>query len=146
MIDPRIIWQAPDGSIAITTPALPAREGEKETAWLDRVAARTWQGAPSLAGHAFVAVVEASAVPSRRFRNAWRWDGSALVLDLEAAKLLLAAEVGLRSKAPAAKVSRILAAISAAKTVKDLEAAAVAEGWTTALGVAHASGHPGEDM
>lgn len=145
MNQPRIIWQAPDGSIAVSIPCSPVRDGETETAYLERVAARVKNATPSLAAHQMVAVVEASTLPSRRFRNAWRWVAGAITPDLGKAKALLEAEIPLRTKASPAKVARIRSGITTSTSVVALEAVAVAEGWKTPLVVASA-GDAGEDI
>jgi hypothetical protein len=67
----RIIWQMPDGSISITVPCSPVREGESEQEYLDRVASRC-----KPVGATRIADVEKSEIPSDRdFRNAWCWNG-----------------------------------------------------------------------
>jgi len=46
----KIVWQMPDGSIRITTPCAVRIDGEAESAYLDRVAARTQSALPDLSG------------------------------------------------------------------------------------------------
>lgn len=106
MSDKRIIFENVDGSLAIVIPVAPAREGELETLWLNRIAAESKpQGATQKA------IIDKSELPYadsgnttviedyvldkdtglvskapvkdkiRAFRGSWRWSGGAIVVD-----------------------------------------------------------------
>jgi hypothetical protein len=107
----RLVWLAPDGTVRVSVPATPRLSGEEaDAAYIARVAARLQEATPSLAVCTLAAVVKEKELPSARFRNAWRVRGSAVVVDLDAARTLLEAEVPLRRRASPAKVARIRAA------------------------------------
>lgn len=168
----RIVWQAPDGSIHITTPLEPrlvvdvrgqlpkwwkadilpmpldlmqetldrfSREGtaytltlETDKSYLDRTAGIAKRAAV-LRDCVRLPDVQVTDIPSRRFRHAWRWANGKIVPDLNLAKQLLLAEIPLRSKASAAKLSRIRGACQNAKTVEELESSCAQEGWLTPI-------------
>lgn len=63
----RIIFQMPDGNVRVCIPAHGHRPDESEDQWLDRIANLS---APL--GAIRLANTEATELPSRRFRGAWR--------------------------------------------------------------------------
>src|SRR5690554_1243761 len=71
----RLVYQTPDGGVAIVQPG-PRRMDEDETAWLTRVADRCCSE-----GCQFVAVMDDSELPERKYRDAWVWDGQRVVVD-----------------------------------------------------------------
>lgn len=71
----RLIFAMPDGSVHVTEPG-PARPGEAEPVWLDRVARKC---CPE--GGKLVAVMDESELPDRTHRDAWVWDGQRIVID-----------------------------------------------------------------
>ncbi len=118
--------------------------------------------APEMMAHAFAqwkqtanpewlpaTIAPAGPLPSKRFRDAWRADPVAGVrVDLDAAKALIEAEIPFRGKANAAKVGRVRAGVTKAKTATELEAVVTAEGWKTAIVArpADAGAADGEDL
>lgn len=90
----RIVWQSPDGSLRITVPVEPPLEGESESAYLDRIALRTLNAVPSLADCVRLPDVDASELPSRRFRSCWRPNvRRSVAVDVPLARAQLLAEV-----------------------------------------------------
>ena len=89
----RIVLQKPDGSILVVTPAADVVEGETETEYLDRIAARTLAAVPSFAGCVRLADVELSDIPGRRFREAWRQVGGGIGVDLPSARSIVMADL-----------------------------------------------------
>lgn len=115
----RIVFQAPDGSIAIVNPVEPIQVPESVEAWLDRVAARAVNASiprrdpeketqaeyraridrlkasgEILAGYARVAVRDVDEFPkSRRFRDLWRHIGGHVYTDEVLAREKLLAEL-----------------------------------------------------
>lgn len=90
-MDKRIVWQNPDGSIALTTPCAPTVAGESEADYLARVATRT-KSELVAAGYMspkaqWVGVVdgEVHRTADRYFRNAWAWTG-AVSIDMPKAR------------------------------------------------------------
>ena len=100
----RIVFQHPDGSLAIVNPVEPIQPPESVEAWLDRIAARAvaasiprpkenepeWEylvrinslkvTGEILAGYTRIATLDVADFPAtRRFRNAWRYDGNGKV-------------------------------------------------------------------
>ena len=90
-----IVWELPDGTLALTTPgdALPLLPGETEAQRLDRVAAETLARSPFLALAVRRPNVDRAALPSRRWRNAWRRVAGNIVPQPNAARALRRAEV-----------------------------------------------------
>lgn len=75
--EPRILWQMPGGVIAVTVPCAPMQDGESETAYLDRIAAKAKpEGAVRLPN-----IDTADLPPSREFRNQWRFRGGKVQVD-----------------------------------------------------------------
>ena len=106
MSNKRIIFEMPDGSIAITVPASPLRKDETEAEYLDRIAVKARPNGATQVGiidkdelpHADPAdttVIEnyvldeatetVSKQPAadriRAFRNSWRWNGTGIEVD-----------------------------------------------------------------
>lgn len=78
-----IVWQKPDGSLAITIPADP-------TADIESVAAHAQNADPSLSDCVRLDNVES--LPNRRFRNCWRYNEK-IEVDIDLAKQQVLAEV-----------------------------------------------------
>lgn len=87
MTTKRLVWKKPDGSIAFTVPVEPARAGESEAAYLDRIAARCLASDPGLAGATRLPDHDHADLAALGFmkQNAWAWDGAAVKVN--AAKL-----------------------------------------------------------
>lgn len=91
----RIIYDTPDGGVAVIIPAPDGRRvGESLADWLTRVAAKVVP--PGATG---VRVIEAADLPPRRFRRAWKRILNAVDVDLPLARLLLLAAVRERRNA-----------------------------------------------
>lgn len=84
----RIVWRKPDGSLVITIPASPRRDGESDEAYLDRVAARVLEATPSLRDAERVRdIATADLLPiDRTFRDAWAIDGDGIGVDMNRAR------------------------------------------------------------
>lgn len=84
----RIVWRKPDGSLVITIPASPRRDGESDEAYLDRVAARVLETTPSMRDAERVRdIATADLLPiDRTFRDAWAIDGDAIAVDMSRAR------------------------------------------------------------
>jgi hypothetical protein len=84
----RIVWRLPDGSIVITVPASPRRDGESDDAYLDRIAARVQEATPSMRDAERVRdIATADLLPvDRTFRDAWAIDGDAIAVDMSRAR------------------------------------------------------------
>jgi hypothetical protein len=89
----RIVLQKPDGSILVVTPAGETIDGETETEYLDRIAARTLAAVPSFAGCVRLADVALADIPGRRFRAAWRQAGGGIGVDLPSARSIVMADM-----------------------------------------------------
>jgi hypothetical protein len=90
----RIIFQGPDGSLAVVTPVESIRIPESVEAFINRVAARAAAVDPSLAGYTRIAVVDVSRLPAtRRFRDQWRHIGGQVYTDEVLARAKLLAEL-----------------------------------------------------
>ena len=86
----RIIFTGPDGVATVLIPAYNdkttgQRPGETEAAYLDRVVARNMETGV-LSQAATFRVVEETELPTRYYRNAWRFNGTAIVHDMPAAR------------------------------------------------------------
>lgn len=64
-----IVWQNPDGSLAITVPCLPPNEGETETEWLDRIAAKS-----VVPGAIKLPYMDHTALPTE-YPDCWHYEG-----------------------------------------------------------------------
>lgn len=85
MTTKRILVTRPDGGLSVFTPAPGGqRPGESEADWLARVAAK----AVAAVGGASHRIVEAAALPAKRWRNAWQDTGAAVVVGLVRARLI----------------------------------------------------------
>lgn len=93
MTTKRILWQRPSGEVLVFTPVEPPLEGEPESAYLDRVALRAFNAVPALADCTRRPNVETTALPPRRWRDAWRWLAGSLQVDLGVAHRLRKDEI-----------------------------------------------------
>lgn len=85
-----IVWENGDGTIAITHPLEPMLDGETETDYLDRIAAKLQTEIPDqFAALEYETVESTNMPPSRRFRAAWRLGENAVATDVPLAKALL---------------------------------------------------------
>lgn len=85
----QIVWENPDGTLEVTVPVRPQQAGESETDYLTAIATRSQ---PS--GATRINDVESTALPDRRWRDAWRNDGGGdLEENLTAAKTTKTAEI-----------------------------------------------------
>lgn len=93
-MDKRVICIMPDNSIVICIVAIgkkgsmPMFDGENEDDYLLRVAKRDVNAS-------LYFVVDANDLPLYRWRNAWSWDGSNIIIDIEKAKNLRLEELKL---------------------------------------------------
>lgn len=91
-----IVFSAVNGEVHIYMPVMQQEDGESETDYLARVAARTLQSDPKLAGCVREADVEVADLPPRRWRNAWRHAGGMLLVVLASARLIRRQELSAR--------------------------------------------------
>jgi hypothetical protein len=80
-----IVWQQPDGSLAIASPVEPIAPGETVDAYLDRARAQAEKN-PDFAGFVHLGNVNGADVPQDDYFEAFRWDGKAVVIDLDHAR------------------------------------------------------------
>lgn len=83
----RLIYTNADGGVSIVVPNPHAqRDGESDADFLARLAAREIANGAAASAADF-AVVEGDPRPSSRaFRNAWKWDGAAIKVNMPAAR------------------------------------------------------------
>ena len=86
----RIIFTGPSGVAAVLIPAYNdkitgQRPGETEAAYLDRVIARNMETSVLSPAVPF-RVIEDTELPTRDYRDAWRFNGTAVVHDMPAAR------------------------------------------------------------
>ncbi len=115
-----IIWELPDGTIAVTVPVGPIPTEMTEAEYLDEIAAAAAPALPD--GTVRRGEVETKDVPARRrWRNAWRHDGSKVVEDLTAAKAVKAAELAAeRDALVKVKVQEFVETLSAGDPTDDI--------------------------
>lgn len=85
MEDKRIVYEAPDGSLAVVVPARKQKAGESDQEYLDEIAAKAEKQMP--AGMSRKVTVDKTELPqSRYFRGQWRADSRQVFVDMNSAR------------------------------------------------------------
>lgn len=92
MTTKRFPYRRTDGGISVIVPAPKSqRKGESESAWLGRIVKRTLDNATDV--DVQLPMCEASELPSRRFRNAWREVAGLIKVDIPEARNIRMVEI-----------------------------------------------------
>lgn len=92
-LDKRIVLAYPDGSLEIIRPVALPREGQSEAEYLEERYQRAVAVNPALRDATLIGTVNASELPLRRFRDAWRHAGGRIVPNVNLARARVLAEV-----------------------------------------------------
>lgn len=122
MTTKRIIYTRPDGGCAVFTPS-DNFLGRFKTGAQGLAAARA-RAIP--AGAVNVRTIEKTDLPDRAFRNAWRWDGAAVAIDLPLAREIHADHLAGAMEAEDADLARVEETARLAGRAADAATAAAA--------------------